>query len=252
MPTYKLLSAPTSNPKVHKNAGVMGVLTAPLHLAPADSSGYEVCPMRSLGCTKACLHTAGNPAFLKNKILGRGRKTKMYFEKREEFLSILIKDIQSLSLDAKRQGLECGVRLNATSDIMWERVPVKLKDVTFKNIMEIFPDVQFYDYTAIPKRFEKPLPANYHLTFSRKEDNDAACKKVLDNGGNVAVVFSGKTLPETFWDKYLVINGDEHDYRPADVLKKPKWYDRSKGLIVGLKAKGKARNDTSGFVITAA
>jgi hypothetical protein len=35
-----------------------------------------------------------------------------------------------------------------------------------------------------------------------------------------------------------VIDGDEHDYRPAD----------DKGVIVGLRAKGKAIKDKSGFV----
>jgi hypothetical protein len=247
MTTYKLLSSPTSNPKVIKNTGI-GVLTAPLHLSPADSSGYEVCPMRSLGCTKACLHTAGNPAFLKNKILGRERKTKMYFENRAVFLDTLIKDVFKLRKEAASLSLKCGVRLNATSDIMWERVPVTWGSVTFKNIMEVFPDIQFYDYTAIPKRFKTPLPANYHLTFSRKEDNEKACKEVLDSGGNVAVVFKAG-LPETYLDSYVVIDGDVHDYRPLDNAQKPKWYPKNKGLVVGLKAKGLAKKDATGFVV---
>lgn len=235
---FKLLSNPTDNPKVSKNIG-FGVLTAPLHLAPADLSGYEVCPMRSLGCTAACLHTAGNPAFMESKNKGRIRKTKMFFEQREVFMQYLYADIQKLSDIALSRGLKCGVRLNATSDIPWESMGY----LSFKNLMEAYPKVQFYDYTKRHNR--KNLPSNYHLTYSLAEDNEARAEKALLNGMNVAVVFRNKKIPDTYKlgnTITKVINGDLHDYRPADGKHKI-------GVIVGLAAKGKARKDfTSGFV----
>ena len=104
--------------------------------------------------------------------------------------------------------------------------------------MELFPDVQFYDYTKLDNRFiNKKLPANYHLTFSRAEDNDHKLKKVLKHT-SAAVVFADK-LPKT-WRGYPVINGDEHDAR---------FTDAGPGVIIGLIAKGKARHDSSGFVV---
>lgn len=224
----KLLSNPTSNPKIAKNLKV-GVLTAPLHLAPFNLSGYQVCPMASTGCVSACLNTAGRGQM--NAVqAARIRKTKLYFEDREAFMAQLVKDIKSVERKAKKESLSCGVRLNATSDIPWERVPVGV----FKNLMEMFPNVQFYDYTKRHNR--KNLPSNYHLTYSLAEDNDSQAKKAIKNGMNVAVVFKGKLLPKTFWN-LPVINGDEHDFRPID----------PKGVIVGLLAKGKAKHDTTGF-----
>ena len=56
-------------------------------------------------------------------------------------------------------------------------------------------------------------------------------------GMNVAVVFK-KELPDTYFGK-KVINGDDTDLRFLD----------EKNVIVGLKAKGKAKKDTSGFVV---
>ena len=165
----------------------------------------------------------------------RIRKTKYYFADRGAFMSQLVKEIQALERKAIRDSLSCGVRLNATSDIPWERVPVE----GFKNIMLMFPKVQFYDYTKRHNR--KNLPKNYHLTFSLAEDNDANAEKALLGGMNVAAVFKGKILPNSFTlgqTVAKVINGDEHDYRPLD----------PKGVIVGLIAKGRGRHDTTGFV----
>jgi hypothetical protein len=131
-------------------------------------------------------------------------------------------------------------RLNGTSDIRWEKIPVN----GYKNIFEAFPDVQFYDYTKNPLRMALQIP-NYDLTFSRSETNHADCMKVLKLGKNVAMVF--RKVPETF-EGYKVINGDNSDLRFKD----------EKGVIVGLTYKnatgkaGKAANAesrVSGFVI---
>ena len=135
-----LLTAPASNPKVAKN-GKLGVLASVLHLAPANLSGYEVCPGRSKGCTDACLHYAGNPVYMNNKTKARVRRTKEFFEQREAFMAQLVKEIAALERKAKREGMEPAVRLNGTSDIVWERK--RVGDAA--NIMELFPNVQVYD-----------------------------------------------------------------------------------------------------------
>ena len=226
-----------------------GYRTAVLYLAPADLSGYEVCPMRSKGCTAACLNTAGRAGIIKsgehtNPIQqARIRRTVMYFEQRETFLTQLVKEITTFIKGAEREGLIPAIRLNGTSDIPWERVPVSGTDDNRRpysdkaNIMEVFPEVQFYDYTKRHNR--KNLPANYYLTYSLAEDNDDRAAQAMINGLNVAAVFF--KVPERFkladYD-VEVVNGDENDLRFLD----PSL------VIVGLKAKGKARSDTSGFV----
>lgn len=231
-----LLARPESNPKLAKGMK-QGVMSTPLHLAPADLSGYEVCPMATAGCRKACLHTAGNPAHMAGKERARVARTKLYFEQRELFMSVLIVEIAALVRKAKKAGMVPAVRLNATSDIPWERVRFAYNGEQYANIMDLFPDVQFYDYTKRPNR---KVPANYHLTFSLAEGNDDQAHEALNNGFNVAVVFNtkrGQPLPAGMWLRE-VIDGDETDYRPSD----------PRGVIVGLRAKGDAIGDTSGFV----
>jgi len=211
----------------------LGYMTGILYLAPADLSGYEVCAMRSAGCTKACLYTAGRGAF-GNVQAARIAKTKMYFEEREKFMLLIAKEIAALIRKAEKANMIPVIRLNGTSDIPWERVPVG----EYPNIMAMFPDVQFYDYTKRANR--KDLPANYHLTFSLAEDNDVNAEKALAFGLNVAVVFR-KELPSEYMGA-PVVNGDETDLRFLD----------GRGVVVGLKAKGRAKKDTTGFVRMAA
>lgn len=225
-----LISKPDSNPKVAKNMK-KGVLTAPLHLAPAKLSGFNVCASASPGCIEACLHTAGNPAYMAGKTRARIAKTKLYFEQRPVFLALLAEDIFWLGLQARRKGLIAGIRLNATSDIPWERVKMGPGEsvIDFCRRNGVTP----YDYSKIKKR---AIAGDYHITFSRTESNEADCIDVLNAGGNVAVVFD--KLPET-WQGFPVYDGDESDWRPAD-----------KPGVIGLKAKGKARHDyDSGFVV---
>ena len=222
----KLLS--TTNYKTSKGEK-LGILTGILYLAPAKISGYEVCPMRSAGCTAACLYTAGMGAF-SNVQEARIKKTKMFFEQREEFFKLLHKDIKSLIAKAKKENLVPAVRLNGTSDINWVR---------FK-LFEQYPEVQFYDYTKMLNHLTKDV-ANYHITFSKNESNDVDCKIALERGYNVAVVFNtkkGVSLPP-FWNDYPVYDGDDTDVR---------FYDPD-NHVIGLRAKGMAKKDNSGFVI---
>lgn len=203
----------------------LNILTGILYLAPANISGKEVCPKRTPGCTISCLYSAGRGQFT-NVQTARITKTNMFFNNRKEFLEILKKDIKLLENKAKKLDMKPAVRLNGTSDINWMR---------FK-LMEEFPNVQFYDYTKVLKRLEENTYKNYHLTFSKSESNLEECKIAIEKGHNVAVVF--KELPKE-WLKATVINGDDTDTRFLD----------KKSCIVGLKAKGKAKKDNTGFVV---
>jgi len=249
-PIAGLLARPESNPKVAKN-GKVDVLTAPLHLAPFNLSGFQVCPQASQGCAAACLHTAGNPAYMAQKEASRITKTQAYFKDRDAFMAVLVFEIAALVRKAEKLGMEPGVRLNATSDLPWESRRVHIDGVNY-DLMRYFSDVQFYDYTKVTKRAiawaSGDMPSNYHLTFSRTEDNDDDVKRVLEAGGNVTVVMT-RSLYKVLatggnamghWGRSVpVIDGDAHDYRPADPV----------GCIVALKAKGDAKADTSGFVL---
>jgi hypothetical protein len=205
--------------------------TKGLSLAPANLSGKQLCPHRSAGCELACLNTAGMGIF-SNVQEARINKAKFLIERRADFLAALNKELQLLHKKALK-GEKIAVRLNVLSDLPWHNMID----------MSAFPALNFYDYTPNLARMIQflngELPANYHLTFSRKENNQAKVELVAAMGGNVAVVFD--KLPKTYLGKE-VIDGDATDLRVLD----------PKGIIVGLKAKGKGKKDTTGFVVKGA
>jgi hypothetical protein len=208
-----------------------GFLTGILYLKPADSGGLgNLCPNATEGCKASCLNTAGRGRFDQVQA-GRQRKTELFFKDRKEFENQLIAEVQRLVKRAEKKNLVPCVRLNGTSDI----------PSLARNIAKALPKVQFYDYTKLPKPHTRILK-NYHLTFSASENNWKDCIVALENGINVAVVFE-KELPKSY-KGYEVVNGDETDLRFKD--KKGK---NGIGVIVGLKAKGRAKKDTTGFVV---
>ena len=233
---FKLLS--TANPKIQKGTK-LGYLSFILHLAPSDLSGKNTCPKATAGCAAACLNTAGRGGMFKkgentNMIQkARIRKTVQFFFDRDQFMLDLAYDIQKAVAFAKKQGLTPVIRLNGTSDLSWEKYEVPV--FCTKNIFELFPNVQFYDYTKVLGRKIADIP-NYHLTFSKADGNDADVAKAIEQGYNIAAVFD--EMPATYMG-LPVINADETDLRFLD----------PKGCIAGLKAKGRAKKDYTGFVI---
>lgn len=232
----KLLTV--NNPKTQKGEKE-GFLTAILHLSPATVGGFKtVCPWSTQGCESVCLNTAGRgglptPDGSPNRVQkARRSRTELYFIRRNDFFTELNKEITAFRLKSFRLGLKPAIRLDGTSDLGLAR-----------HIAPNFPDIQFYDYTKSASRAITSNVPNWHLTFSKSESNDVEVAKVLDAGTNVAVVFDtpkGKELP-AFWQDYPVVDGDVSDLRFLD----------PKGVIVGLRAKGKAKKDTSGFVVKA-
>ena len=247
--TIKKLLNVDANPKTVKNHK-HGYLTAVLYLAPADLAStperpINVCPMAELAqCKDPCLNLAGRGVFDATQ-QARIRKTKQFFEDRQGFMLQLAKEITALERRAEKLGLKPLVRLNGTSDIKWENVQIKT-DTTPTTIFQLFPDVQFYDYTKLPNRTQAAgFPKNYDLTFShsgvpafQKHTNRA-----IFYGMRVAVVFESKSLvQDKMRSGFLnlpVVDGDDTDVRHIDPQES----------VVALYAKGRAKRDMSGFVI---
>ena len=226
---FKLLS--TANPKIQKGTK-LGYLSFILHLAPSTLSGRNTCPKATPGCIASCLNTAGRGGMFKrgettNTIQkARIRKTRYFYEQRQDFMLDLKKDIEKAIKLAAKMNLIPVFRLNGTSDLSWEKYDM----LPGLNVFECFPTVQFYDYTKVLGRKVKGI-ANYHLTFSKAENNDSDVAEALLQGMSVVAVYD--KIPEG------VPSADETDLRFLD----------PKGIMLGLKAKGKAKKDYSGFVI---
>jgi hypothetical protein len=225
----------SSSTKTEKSEKTSGVLVGVIYLSPATESGYNVCPFSSSTCRRVCLgHDSGRMAMDSSKH-ARILRTWFYFTYRDLFQEILEIETRNLVRRAYKKGLRPFIRPNGTSDLNWTWLAEK------------FPAVQFYDYTKSVTRMADflagKLPSNYHLTFSRSEENETQCLQVLQDGGNVAAVF--EPIPENgiLPMEYLgirIADGDLSDARPDD----------SRGVWIGLKPKGpKARKDTSGFVV---
>lgn len=192
------------------------------------------CSHATEGCLAACLGHSSGRMQMPTHAVARDRRTALYLEARQLFLQMLTVELTLLEREARREGLQPAARLNGSSDLPWEDLHLE--------IFQRFPNIHFFDYTKSPVRMNRYLqrsnwPANYHLTFSAQSNNHEPARRVLKHGGTVAVVF-WPTVPSSFWG-CPVIDGDAHDARFLDTA----------GSIVGLKAKGTAKADTSGFVI---
>ena len=227
----------------HAKAYMYNEMTYSLYLAPAKMSGYEVCPMRTKECTSLCLNESGmNRMNMRNEMINEGRikKTKLFFEERDYFMNWLISEITTAKNKAEKLGYTFSVRLNNTSDISPEMFKLKIEGKE-KNLMELFPDVTFYDYTKVPSRhLLLDKYKNYDLTFSYSGENLDECHTLLNKGVRIAVVFK-KKLPETFWGRE-VIDGDLYDMR---------YHDKN-DVIIGLKYKVTRTkvSENSKFVVT--
>jgi len=234
------LGSINSSAKIIKNRKVSNVNTYVLYLAPANQSGYNVCPYSTKECRLGCLATSGRAKMELNStkrdnIIQNSRiiKTKLFFEHNEFFMQWLIAEIEAEKRKSEAKGIPFSARLNGTSDIQWEHYKVDNK-----NIFELFPDVQFYDYTKNYRRmFSTSLYKNYHLTYSYNGKNENECIEVLKNKMNIAIIFNVKNVEQfpTHWNGFEVINGDLTDYRPND----------GEGVIVGLKWKNIANKDVN-------
>ena len=227
--TAPLLTAPDGNVKLDKS-NAYG-----LSLSPASTAGWNVCRASSAGCRAVCLATSGKGG-LESVQDGRRWKVALLAAVPALFVRALADELRRtqrrrpVDCLGRRTGPLVPVRLNVLSDLDWPRIAPELFDL---------PGNRFYDYT---KRTGRRVPANYHLTMSANErhaDEDLAALAGT-YGTNVAVVFDttrGHALPATYAG-VRVVDGDLSDSRWSDEV----------GVIVGLRAKGAAIGDRSGFV----
>lgn len=231
----RLLGSGDSNPKLRKsNAAGTPFQTWGLAMAPARESGYQLCSSSSAACRVACLYRQGHSRADTTIAACRIAKAVAWKEHRDWFVQQLTHELRTIERRADRDGFEVAVRLNLTSDVMWER--------EIPELFSRFTTFQAYDYTKHFPRMMRytrgDLPPNYHLTFSRSEDNEMQCREVLAAGGNVAIVFRSRQFPPRYLG-FPVIDGDETDLRFLD----------PSGVVVALSAKGTAKSDDTGFVV---
>lgn len=234
--TYKqvknLLSPGATNIKTAKN----DLETFILYMAPASTvEGLNLCPFASNGCKKACLYSAGRGKF-SNVQLARINKSKFWGYNRNEFYIQLANELLKIHDKAINKGIKIAIRLNGTSDIDHIDLLQRYSGINFLD--KFYSDLLFYDYTKNYNHIRKYQGTSYKITFSRSEVNENDAYRTLKDGGNIAIVFKDQ-LPE-FWNGYQVINGDLTDLRYFDPI----------NIVVGLKAKGDAKKDVSGFVVS--
>jgi hypothetical protein len=232
-----------SNAKTRKGES-LGWLTAILYLSPADllSLRLNLCASAKIaGCIDGCLNTAGRGAF--NSVQrARIRKTLYWWQYHNPFMALLVRDIERVQRMADRQGLKLAVRLNGTSDIRWEKQFIQLAPFNTnasdrRTIFDMFPNVQFYDYTKIPGR---TVPSNYDLTFSgsARVEFQPILEKQLQHNPRSRIAIVCKNMDDLIdRNNGVHVDGDTHDLR---------FLDADNALVV-LSAKGKMKHDTSGF-----
>lgn len=214
--------------------------TSILYLAPDIEANKTktVCPWSSAGCRTGCLYTAGLGGVYPSVRKARIRKTQLFHNNKTEFFNLFHNDIAKFTSFCSKHNVLPAVRDDGTSDLGLSITASKQH-----------PSVQFYNYTKSTKRYYKFLNGgfnpNVHFTFSRSEENELHAFDILEDGGQVAFVFR-KDIPKRY-KGYPVVNGDLTDLRFTD--RKVFNIPEDRGFIVGLKAKGKAKKDTSGFVI---
>jgi hypothetical protein len=231
-PVKNLLSKGATNTKTAKN----DLETFILYMAPADQvTGLNLCPFASTGCKASCLYSAGRGKF-SNVQASRINKSKFWGYDRANFYIQLANELLKIHDKAIKQRKEIAIRLNGTSDIDHLYLLERYSGIDFLD--NFYSNLLFYDYTKNPNHISRYKNTRYKITFSRSESNEIEAKKILKLGGNIAVVFAGE-LPE-FYLGYPVINGDLTDLRYFDPV----------NVVIGLKAKGDAKKDLSGFVVS--
>jgi hypothetical protein len=228
--------------------------------APARVAGVgNMCPNAG-ACADLCLAMYSGQAAMRpeggtNSVVeSRIAKTRYFMAERAEFMREFAYHAANLIATARESDLFPAIRPNGSWDVAFEGLKVSLDDDSariiskrvgrtvaageYRNLMALFPEARFLDYTKIESRMYRALPDNYTLTFSLAENNEAAARRVLAAGGTVAAVFAGE-FPETYLG-HPVLNGDSHDLRFFD----------PPGYVIGLSPKGqRAKADQSGFVI---
>ena len=225
-----------TNPKVLKSAIVAP--TAVLHLAPKYRGS---CPAAG-SCAALCLNTAGNPAYLKGKLQRRRLRSDAFADHPAAFTRLLVMEVCRFKSKLWEHQPVIGLRLNGTSDFLWERVPVEICQgladycqatfgVTlpvgkFSSVLEplvtAIPNLRPYDYSKRTDRDRKAAARlGYHLTLSHGSTSDTF-NTAVSQGLNYAAAIDlprNAPLPETIHingERFGTLDGDTTDWRPGD------------------------------------
>jgi len=184
-----LLSA---NSKLKKLPGkakayrAIGCAMAPFKFA---SSAHNLCTWATPGCIEACnglfagMNVTPSTRFA---LIGRAR---LYLEFRELFKAKLREEIRLFVKLCKRTGRIPAIRLNVSSDIVWERI--------FADIFAEFPECQFYDYSKGMPKNRRDLPENYTVAHSYSEKTTFAdVESIFAAGRNIIVAFDSAYNPQ--------------------------------------------------------
>jgi len=193
-------------------------------LKAAGINNYNACPWART-CIKDCLDTSGH-GVMKQVVTAKAQRTLYMLLEPAQYRMKLISELGDLRDRAARRDMTPCARLNGVTDLGWGWV------------IDLFPDVQFYDYTKSIARVLANRRSNYHLTFSYdgRLDSMTNAKRAFKAGVNTAVCSRG-IRPER-WRGRPVLDGDRNDLRFLDPPKHWVW----------LGAKGKARKSDSVFV----
>ena len=144
-----------TNPKVLKNDKISNIPTAVLMLYNTP----KACPAAG-SCRSVCLMTAGNPAYLNNKIKCRIRRNNAFMSDYSIFLRYLV--VNCFRHYAKNRTAEkVGFRLNGVSDYAWEDFSVKLtaEDTDYiKKAFNIF--IEPIRYGSVIEAVQKAIDLN--------------------------------------------------------------------------------------------
>ena len=227
MKTRPLLdtSAKPGNTKMAKTQKLgQAVRVASLSLMP---DAILCAGSKAAGCFDDCLKAAGRGVF-ENVKAGRQWRADLWHADRAQFLDRLRDELERFENLCARRNVQPVARLNVLSDIAWEE----------HGIPQQFPGVFFYDYTKRAKRLGE-TPENYRLMFSYSARKQYA-KQVdiaLQHDVPIAAVFKNG-LPPSFLGRD-VIDGDASDLVNVNAGR----------VVIGLRAKGPAKNSTTGFVV---
>ena len=208
------------NRKLDLGGGNLGAV-AGLTLTPATFGPATTC-QNFRHCADLCVLTHGRGAFesVRN---ARAARVAALSAHPEDMAVLLAHDVDRLN--RRYGGTGYALRLNVASDIAWEAAAPWLVR------RAVAGGAVVYDYTKRWTREAEPVDG-YRLTYSAAGHSVPRIVERVESGRNVAVVFTtakGDALP-TSWHGVPVIDGDISDVRSLD----------PSGVIVGLRAKGKA------------
>lgn len=182
-------------------------------------------------CLKTCLYFSGMNNLFQSKsgnlstaMMKRIRRMFLLKNDSKLFFRLVKRDIETALLNARFDGVKCGVRLNGYTDLDWNSFQSEM--------LAEFPEINFYDYS---KNLEKENIA--HTTFSYNGGDLIPYIEKVASGQNVAVVVNikkNKPLPKT-WHGLPVLDGDPTDNRYLD----------GKGFWIFLRAKNTIKGKDS-------